>query len=154
MPATQARTAQQQGKEEQLRGPAQLNEPLLQEHFGQVAGHRDDGAGNDELGRQRRGAQDAQAVARQFGELAGQRAEGLLSPAGLCLGDDGLLHQRKGGGGNALERSAQQVKARKAEEALQRLASEPMALASMEIWELLAETWMYSSSRPSVFRLS
>lgn len=75
-------------------------------------------------------------------------------PAGLCLGDDGLLHQRKGGGGNALERSAQQVKARKAEEALQRLASEPMALASMEIWELLAETWMYSSSRPSVFRLS
>ena len=63
-------TAQQQGKKEELCGPAQLNEPLLQEHFGQVAGHRDDGAGNDELGRQRRGAQDAQAVARQFGRAA------------------------------------------------------------------------------------
>ena len=31
---------------------------------------------------------------------------------------------------------------------------EPMALASMEIWEPLAETWMYSASQPSCFRLS
>ena len=60
-----------------------------------------------------------QAVPHQLAELFRQSAQRVLSPAGLCLGDDGLLHQRKGGGGNALERSAQQVKARKAEEAVQ-----------------------------------
>ena len=76
-------TAQQQGKEEQLRGPAQLNEPLLQKHLGQVAGHADEGAGCDKLHRHWAGVQDMQAVPHQLAELFGQSVQRVLFPAGL-----------------------------------------------------------------------
>ena len=83
-------TAQQQGKEEQLCGPAQLNEPLLQKHLGQVTGHADEGAGCDKLHRHWAGAQDMQAVLHQLAELFGQSVQRVLFPAGLRLSDDGL----------------------------------------------------------------
>ena len=94
--------AQQSIRHEQQRcGPAQLDEPLLDEHLGQVAGDAEDSGGDDELCRQRGGAKSGDAVPHQPRQLAGQVAEGLLLPAGLRLGDDGLGHQGGGGSGSA-----------------------------------------------------
>ena len=63
--------AEQQRQKEQSRGPAQFHQALLDEHLGQVAGDTDHSAGDNELCRQRAGAQDFDAVLYQLDELAG-----------------------------------------------------------------------------------
>ena len=65
------KSAEQQREKEQGSGPAQLHKALLDEHRGQVAGHADNGSGDNELCRQRAGAQDFDAVLYQLDELAG-----------------------------------------------------------------------------------
>ena len=112
--------AQQQGKEQRFGGPAQLNETLLQKHLGQVAGHRDDRTGYDELRGQRAGAQNMQTVLHELDELTGQVVQGLPGPVGLRCRDDGFVHPSAGEGGDALEQGAEQIKACKAEEPLDR----------------------------------
>ena len=111
------KAAEQQGQKQQGRGPAQLDQTLLDEHLGQVGGHADDGGRYDEPGRQRGGAQGPGTVLCQPDELAGQLVERLLFPVGLRFGDDGLFHQHRGKRGNALKGGAQQVKAGKAQKA-------------------------------------
>ena len=117
--------AQQHRHEQQSCGPALLHEPLLNEHLGQVAGDAEDSGGDDELRRQRGGAKSGDAVPHQPRELVGQVAEGLLLPAGLRLGDDGLGHQGGGGSGSAFKGGAQQVETGKAEKPFQRAGEGP-----------------------------
>ena len=52
-------------------------------------------------------------------ELPGQVTEGLLFPAGLCFGDDGLFHQGSGEGSGTLKGGTQQVETGKAQKAFQ-----------------------------------
>ena len=107
------RTAQQQGQKKPLGGPAQLHEPLLQEHLGQIAGDRDDRIGSDEFCRQRAAAQGGGTVPHQLRELARQLSQGMGTPGGLCLGDHRFLQQEHGQCGNAAEQRTHQIKAGK-----------------------------------------
>ena len=61
-----------------------------------------------------------QTVLHELDELTGQVVQGLPGPVGLRRRDDGFVHPLTGEGGDALEQGAEQIKACKAEEPLDR----------------------------------